>query len=54
MCTRSLAILHAFALPHPNNYTKNKKSVDFSTLNFCLLLDFVVRKDVVSVLSFAG
>ena len=52
MCTRSLTILHAFALPHPNNYTKNKKSVDFSTLNFCL--DFVVRKDVVSVLSFAG
>ena len=54
ICTRSLTILHAFALPHLNNYTKNKKSVDFSTLNFCLLLDFVVRKDVVSVLSFAG
>ena len=54
VCTSSLTILHAFALPHLNNYTKNKKSVDFSTLNLCLLSDFVVCKDVISVLSFAG
>lgn len=38
ICTHLSVILHAFVLPHLNNYTKNKKSVDFSTLTqfvFC-------------------